>query len=408
MLTGPVITSIGPDPHTFAFEELVLHEASTVSKVAVTSPTVSARSSLQDESEETQPPKDPVFEATAAQTLRGHQYMIATVAFSPDGQQIASGSHDRTIKLWDASSATDIQRHRTLKGHTEMIHAVAFSPDNRLLVSLSPGTIILWDTTSYQPLHTLDLGQRTPRDAAFSPNCMILAVAMSDQTIRMWDAATLSTWVDFHHARLLQGHSGAVHSLAFSTDGRLLASGDNKGELRLWDGVLGDRLHNVQGHETYVHAVAFSPDSSLLASCCGYGMIKLWKCQSLPKNEHLSRPGRPRKYTTVLKLCEIQFNLPKQDTRKVSRAVNDVAFSPDGKLLASCGENMKVNIWDVSSGDMIQALCGHDAYVWGLSFSPDGRTLASCGQDSAVRLWERLDNDFQTIEHGEHDEYLDQ
>jgi parallel beta-helix repeat protein len=160
-------------------------------------------------------------------TLTGHTDPVRSVAFSPDGRLLASGSYDNTIKLWEVASGREV---RTLTGHTGDVTSVAFSPDGRLLASGSvDDTIKLWDVATGREVRTLSGHTSDVNSVAFSPDGRLLASGSDDKTIKLWDVATGSL------VRTLSGHTSDVNSVAFSPDGRLLASGSDDNTIRLWD-----------------------------------------------------------------------------------------------------------------------------------------------------------------------------
>jgi WD domain, G-beta repeat len=156
-----------------------------------------------------------------------HNDAIFSVAFSPDGKRLAAGSHDGTVKLWDASTGEEL---RTLKGHSDSVRSVAFSPDGKRLATGShDGTAKLWDTSTGEELRTLKGHSSDIWPVAFSPDGKRLATGSNDGTVKLWDANTGQELLT------LKGHSDSVWSVAFSPDGKRLAAGSSNGTVKLWD-----------------------------------------------------------------------------------------------------------------------------------------------------------------------------
>ena len=239
---------------------------------------------------------------------------VISVAFSPDGQTLASGSWDKTVRLWNPSTG---RLKRTLTGHAEGIESVAFSPDGQTLASGSADqTIRLWNPSNGQLKGTLR-GQGRMRAVVFSPDGKTIASGSSDKTIRLWNSDTEKL------IGTLTEHTDRVEGLAFSPDGRTIASGSSDKTIRLWDLHTGRNKLTLTDYTGWVNPVAFSPDGQTLA-CGGYNTIRLLNTQT---NQYKST---------------LEGNIGH---------VMSVTFSPDGTMLASGGEDRTVQLWELTPDD---------------------------------------------------------
>ncbi|KIO30953.1 hypothetical protein M407DRAFT_68604, partial [Tulasnella calospora MUT 4182] len=304
--------------------------------------------------------------------LRGHDSLVRSVAFSPDGKLLASGSADQTIRLWDAKTGAPIGE--PLRGHEGWgwVQSVAFSPDSNLLASGSADkTIQLWDAKTGAPIgEPLRGHDSSVPSVAFFPDGKLLASGSNDKTIRLWDAKTRAPI-----GEPLRGHEGWVQSVAFSPDSNFLASGSADKTIRLWDAKTGTPIGEpLRGHDNEINSVAFSPDGKLLTSESDDQTIRLWDA----KTGALIQKS--------LSHHDDQINKP---LRGHDGLVLSVAFSLDGKLLASGSNDQTIRLWDAKTGAPIgEPLRGHGDLVRSVAFSPDGKLLASRSFDQTIRLWD--------------------
>lgn len=324
-------------------------------------------------------------------TLRGG---LRSVAFSADGLWLAAGGDTREVVALRASDG-EIFAH--LPAHQAALSALAFAPDGSLYSASLDGRVIAWKPLRQQ--HRIDrvVGPMDLNGSALSPDGAILVLAGKDHRV-------LRTWLDKEGVvGEDQAHTAEVNSVAFSADGRWIASGgaDHKVVLRaaapakaattvfdehgakVWGVAFsadGRRLasagddnlvivrdlgstqpaRRLQGHDKWVYGVAFSPDGRWLASSCGDDSIIVWDPASGALRHKL---------------------------KAHANATNGIAFSPDGQWLASAGDDHQVLLWRTRDWTRAATLTGHTAAVWAVAFSPDSRTLASASWDQSVALW---------------------
>ena len=284
-------------------------------------------------------------------TLEGHSDYVNTVAFCPKKDLLASGSSDKTIKLWEPSSGKIL---KTFSQNNSEVFSIAFSPDGNMLASKSAGNKLKVQITSnYKKKRTLSGHSGSIYSIAFSPDGTLLASGSDDRTVKLWQGNDTTSSIFLNH-----DHS--VYSVAFNSKSNILASAGESNTIKLWqisDGVL---LTTLVGHSDYIFSVAFHPKEDLLASSSMDGTIKLWRVSS----------------GTLVRTLLGHDNW-----------VWSVAFSPNGVTLASGSEDKTVKLWRVKDGKNLATLSGHDNFVYSVAFNHNGRTLASGSGDKTVKLW---------------------
>jgi WD40 repeat protein len=323
-------------------------------------------------------------------TLQGHKKSVFSVSFSPDGETLATGSGDKTIKLWNVATGKEI---RTLQGHQSVVLSVSFSPDGETLATgSSDKTIKLWNVAAGKEIRIFQGHKGSVSSVSFSPDGKTLTTSSGDKTIKLWNVATGK------EIRTLQEHKGSVNSVSFSPDGKTLATGGGK-TIKLWNVATGKEIRTLQGHKRYVSSVSFSPDGKTLATG-GFKAIKLWnlstgkEIRTLQGHENsansvnFSPDGK-----TLATGGGKTITLWNPDTSKEIRtlqglqnSVHHVSFSPDGKTLAIGSGGKTIKLWNLSTGKEIRTLKGLQNSVHHVSFSPDGKTLATLS-DNTISLW---------------------
>ncbi len=380
------------------------------------------------------------------QVLTGHEYHVETPALSHDGKLLASGSNDRTLRLWDTETGKLLV---TVKNESQTF-APVFSSDDKYLAAVSMRALItkVWDVQnllSFNP--TIDNIQTF----GLLPNGKMLTFNESDglqlrdlqsgrnllrytnvsfKTCRSYDCARASddgsliaATNNFHSGNLgsivlwesltgevlaeLAGHPSPVSAIAISTDGKLVAtSGEADGSIKLWNTETRQELNTLRG-PVGILSLDFSPDKRRIASAGRDNSIRVWDVES---GKELFNLGKRSSWTLkvrfspdgkmfastdmgfTIKLWDSETGQLVQTLKGHANTIYSLAFSPDGKRLASGSDDKTIRIWDLNSGVELTSLRGHTSEVWHVFFTPDGKTLISSGEDG-TRIWRAATED---------------
>jgi len=325
-----------------------------------------------------------------------HAKEITTVAFSPDEKTLATGSVDRTVKIWDTANGNMLQ---LIQGHGSDVNSLDWSSDGRLLLTGGrDGAVKIWDTFAEMLPVRPKQPVKTYCATVFSPDDHLLALGIADDShVKIWDLSTgheLSDlgkqeeilisvfskdarFVAISYGRNLveiyEVYTGnrikrlpridvPVKGLTFSPDGRMLVTGSDQTQLRLWE-VQGDRDPELLDSGNSYYCAAFSPDGNYLASADGDGAIRLWDIASL----------------RIVKTLKGHTGM-----------IRSIAFSPDGRLMASGSDDNTVRLWDIRSGTGIANPAQADS-IFRIAFTVDGRRLVTGGRDGSIVLWNTTD-----------------
>ncbi len=290
--------------------------------------------------------------AQVEHTLFRHGGNVQTVAYSPVNPfLIASAGDNGEIKLWNLQNGTVA----TLGRHDDAINSIAFSPDGKFLASGGDDYVLkLWNVSHKHHIatheHITDQVRSQVKAVAFSPNGKMIATG--GRHAKLWDANTRNEIVTFRHHEW-------VWTVTFSSDSKLLATGDNRGQVTVWDLQSQQAVTQLHADSDAVYAVQFSPNDRILAVAGYEGKVKLWTVPDWKPHGTLTS----------------------------NSTISDISFSPDSTTLAATGYT-SIHLWTVDIGENIVTLTGHTDWVRTTIFSPDGNRLISSSADGTVRNWD--------------------
>jgi serine/threonine protein kinase len=294
--------------------------------------------------------------APTPQPMTGHTGWVRAVAFFPNGFSFASGSYDRTLRLWNIR---DNQSFGTLSNHLGSIsgiNAIAVHPNGSTFATACiDKSVKLWNFRSGKPIRNLEGHEGQVYSVAYSPDGKTLLSASADKTIKLWN------WRKGDLLQTFVGHQDKVVSVAFDPDGKRIASASFDKTIKIWDITTNKEILTITGHTAPVNAIAFSPDGKLIASSSQDQTVKIWDAS----------------------------------TGKIIRTLTGhtggvlaVAFNRDGSAISSGGTDKTIRLWDIKTGEIVQILSEHEAPVLSLSFSPKDSTLVSGSADRSVKVWQ--------------------
>ncbi|MEP7288261.1 MAG: TIR domain-containing protein [Chloroflexota bacterium] len=278
---------------------------------------------------------------------------VYSVAFSPDGKMVATGSDDNSTHLWDSATG---ERLQALSGHLNGTHSVAFSPDGlTLLTGGGDKQARLWEVATGQEIQRFSGHEATIYCVAFAPDGKTVATGSSDQTVRLWNVDTGKELQKF------TGHTDTVLSVAFSPDGKSIVSGGSDSTIRLWDIATGKQSRQFIGHNAFVGGVAFSPTGAYILSSSGDKTALLWDASTGQIIQQYS--GH-------------------------TAALTGVVFSPDGKYVLTGSADNTARLWESATGQELQTFTiGNGSRVITVAFSPDGKYVLTGNSDARAYLW---------------------
>ncbi|CAM0142958.1 ribosome assembly [Umbelopsis sp. WA50703] len=327
-------------------------------------------------------------------TLSGHTEAILSVAFSPDGTQLATGSGDTTVRIWDLNTETP---QHTLKGHKNWVLYIAWSPDGKTLASGSmDNTVRLWDPKTGKAIgdalrgHTKWITCLTWEPYHLNSKANRLASSSKDHTVRVWDTALRRV------VFTISQHTAAVTCVKWGGEGLIYTASQDK-TIKVWNssGVL---VKTLQGHGHWVNTLALSTDFVLRTGPYDH-TGKRYKTEEEGKAAALERynaakGNQPERLVSGSDDFTMFFWEPEANKKPLARLtghqklVNHVSFSPDGRLIASASFDNSVKLWDGRTGKFISSLRGHVGPVYQVCWSSDSRMLISSSKDTTLKIWD--------------------
>ncbi|KAI3646114.1 hypothetical protein MP228_009042 [Amoeboaphelidium protococcarum] len=324
-------------------------------------------------------------------SLTGHTESVICVQFSPDGLRAASASGDTTVRIWDLNTETP---QHTLTGHKNWVLCLAWSPDGKYVASGSmDNTVIVWNAKTGKqvgaPLrgHSKYVTSIAWEPYHLNPECQRLATSSKDGTARVWNA--INGRCEF----IVSSHTDAVSCVKWSGEGMLYTASRDK-TIKVWDAKNGVLIRTLVGHAHWINCMALSTDYVLRQGPYSDGDCKLMTAEECKERyEQVKQKAKGERLVTGSDDFTMFLWSPSTDKKPLARMtghqqlVNHVAFTPDGRLIASGSFDKSIKLWNGFNGTFITSLRGHVSPVYQVCFSSDSRYLLSGSKDSTLKLW---------------------
>ncbi|MEM7061692.1 MAG: NACHT domain-containing protein [Cyanobacteria bacterium P01_B01_bin.77] len=305
-------------------------------------------------------------------TLACPESWVQTIAFSPDGHYLVSGGNDAQIRVWNLETG---RCEQLLESHDDAaligknrILALKFSADGRILVSGNDNqTVQVWDLTGGNCLHVWDISINWTLAMDLSPDGKTLVTGSDGKAVKFWNVNTGEC------SKTLPNYQSHVWSVMFSADGQQILTTSGDKTIKLWNIDSGECLKTFLGHTHNVWLARFSPDGQSLVSASNDQTVKVW---------------------------DIHSGQCLQTLKAYSNWVQSIAFSPDSQYLTSGGEDHQVRLWQAITGECLHNLTGHNNHVSCVAFRPDGSQIASGSDDNTIRLWDAQSGECLQILYG--------
>ena len=335
-----------------------------------------------------------VSDGQPIRSFKEHKGWVVSLDFSPDGKTLASSSCDCTAKLWDVETGNCLH---TLREHEHEVWSVAFSPDGETLATgCDDNKVRLWQISTGECLKVFRGHTNFVLSIVFNSNETELLSGSNDNTIRLWDIETGEC------KKIFQGHNDGVRSIDISFKEQILVSAGNDRTVRLWNIQTGECLKVLRGHSGVIMSATFCSQKNFLASASVDQTIRLWNIETEEcikifqgHSSYVSAIAfclqrgilASGSYDQTVKLWNLNTHQCFKTFQGYSNQALSVTFSPNGQMLASGDRDRKVRLWDVRSGKVLKTLQEHTDWVFSVAFSPQGNLLASGSGDKTIKIW---------------------